>query len=147
MLCLSILIKMILVMFFFVKQKTAYELRISDWSSDVCSSDLGVGRRTAAVLDGPPVERDLTAAAVRDHHQMRIARRQIDVARLDRHSRLGDPHPALRRQPDLARIEFHEGVGKMQIGRAHVWTPVTTAHLVCRLLLVKTYRLTPTHQN
>src|SRR3546814_3475956 len=35
--------------FFFFKQKTAYEMRISDWSSDVCSSDL-VGhleRRTA----------------------------------------------------------------------------------------------------
>src|SRR3546814_8844018 len=29
--------------FFFFKQKTAYEMRISDWSSDVCSSDL-VGR-------------------------------------------------------------------------------------------------------
>src|SRR3546814_2701030 len=28
--------------FFFFKQKTAYELRISDWSSDVCSSDLEV---------------------------------------------------------------------------------------------------------
>src|SRR3546814_9322683 len=27
-------------LFFFVKQKTAYELRISDWSSDVCSSEL-----------------------------------------------------------------------------------------------------------
>src|SRR3546814_3431754 len=27
-------------MFFFLKQKTAYEMRISDWSSDVCSSDL-----------------------------------------------------------------------------------------------------------
>src|SRR3546814_10073244 len=27
-------------MLFFFKQKTAYELRISDWSSDVCSSDL-----------------------------------------------------------------------------------------------------------
>src|SRR3546814_8087321 len=27
--------------FFFFKQKTAYEMRISDWSSDVCSSDLG----------------------------------------------------------------------------------------------------------
>src|SRR3546814_15658452 len=26
--------------FFFIKQKTAYEMRISDWSSDVCSSDL-----------------------------------------------------------------------------------------------------------
>src|SRR3546814_2899339 len=30
------------VLFFFFKQKTAYDLRISDWSSDVCSSDLGV---------------------------------------------------------------------------------------------------------
>src|SRR3546814_14204470 len=36
---------------FFFKQKTAYEMRISDWSSDVCSSDLGarqVGRRALA---------------------------------------------------------------------------------------------------
>src|SRR3546814_3416780 len=32
--------------FFFFKQKTAYEMRISDWSSDVCSSDLPTkGRR------------------------------------------------------------------------------------------------------
>src|SRR3546814_9132518 len=32
-------------LFFFFKQKTAYEMRISDWSSDVCSSDLaGAGR-------------------------------------------------------------------------------------------------------
>src|SRR3546814_10419832 len=31
-------------MFFFFKQKTAYEMRISDWSSDVCSSDLQPGR-------------------------------------------------------------------------------------------------------
>src|SRR3546814_4687405 len=30
---------------FFFKQKTAYELRISDWSSDVCSSDLRQSRR------------------------------------------------------------------------------------------------------
>src|SRR3546814_2932229 len=30
------------VFFFFFKQKTAYEMRISDWSSDVCSSDLSV---------------------------------------------------------------------------------------------------------
>src|SRR3546814_8701003 len=29
--------------FFFFKQKTAYEMRISDWSSDVCSSDLTTG--------------------------------------------------------------------------------------------------------
>src|SRR3546814_10611861 len=31
--------------FFFFKQKTAYEMRISDWSSDVCSSDLFASRR------------------------------------------------------------------------------------------------------
>src|SRR3546814_20906846 len=31
--------------FFFFKQKTAYEMRISDWSSDVCSSDLRPARR------------------------------------------------------------------------------------------------------
>src|SRR3546814_1069659 len=31
---------MLFAVFFFVKQKTAYEMRISDWSSDVCSSDL-----------------------------------------------------------------------------------------------------------
>src|SRR3546814_8851787 len=31
--------------FFFFKQKTAYEMRISDWSSDVCSSDLYTFRR------------------------------------------------------------------------------------------------------
>src|SRR3546814_1740040 len=30
----------IVLVFFFFKQKTAYEMRISDWSSDVCSSDL-----------------------------------------------------------------------------------------------------------
>src|SRR3546814_21110222 len=34
--------------FFFFKQKTAYEMRISDWSSDVCSSDL----RHRVVADG-----------------------------------------------------------------------------------------------
>src|SRR3546814_20186376 len=37
-------------MFVFVKQKTAYEMRISDWSSDVCSSDLLAGN--AAVAEG-----------------------------------------------------------------------------------------------
>src|SRR3546814_9220992 len=33
---------LLLVSIFFFKQKTAYEMRISDWSSDVCSSDLRV---------------------------------------------------------------------------------------------------------
>src|SRR3546814_20894700 len=42
--------------FFFFKQKTAYEMRISDWSSDVCSSDLGVppGPNTATAARALP---------------------------------------------------------------------------------------------
>src|SRR3546814_10437673 len=36
----SFMIFLIFCVFFFFKQKTAYEMRISDWSSDVCSSDL-----------------------------------------------------------------------------------------------------------
>src|SRR3546814_5148141 len=40
---------------FFIKQKTAYEMRISDWSSDVCSSDLQTfleGINEEVVFDG-----------------------------------------------------------------------------------------------
>src|SRR3546814_4820693 len=44
----------IFVIVFFFKQKTAYEMRISDWSSDVCSSDL---------LDGLNGDRQLRADA------------------------------------------------------------------------------------
>src|SRR3546814_1688208 len=35
-------------MIFFFKQKTAYEMRISDWSSDVCSSDLSTIKRSSS---------------------------------------------------------------------------------------------------
>src|SRR3546814_9983219 len=38
-------------LFFFFKQKTAYEMRISDWSSDVCSSDLDRGIAVRPVAD------------------------------------------------------------------------------------------------
>src|SRR3546814_8839473 len=40
------------VFFFFFKQKTAYEMRISDWSSDVCSSDLLPGWLHFLLLEG-----------------------------------------------------------------------------------------------
>src|SRR3546814_8151533 len=42
-------VRVFLVFFFFFKQKTAYEMRISDWSSDVCSSDLTRDEITASV--------------------------------------------------------------------------------------------------
>src|SRR3546814_2929585 len=62
--------------FFFFKQKTAYELRISDWSSDVCSSDLccagdllaGEGRKVGLLLRvGAPLRQcDCNAAGCED---------------------------------------------------------------------------------
>src|SRR3546814_9352579 len=46
------------VIIFFFKQKTAYEMRIGDWSSDVCSSDLAreVARQLASIM-GIPLQR------------------------------------------------------------------------------------------
>src|SRR3546814_8065271 len=38
---------------FFFKQKTAYEMRISDWSSDVCSSDLATVEELMGPVQGP----------------------------------------------------------------------------------------------
>src|SRR3546814_14382151 len=66
------------VVVFFFKQKTAYEMRISDWSSDVCSSDLVAGRiggrgivgadeaRSGAILFKPLFARRACLAAI-DH--------------------------------------------------------------------------------
>src|SRR3546814_1510291 len=45
-----------MVSFFFFKQKTAYEMRISDWSSDVCSSDLST-RKVVDYLRGEIADR------------------------------------------------------------------------------------------
>src|SRR3546814_15846280 len=75
--------------FFFFKQKTAYEMRISDWSSDVCSSDLVVLTRAftslghelgldwaqanaARITSGDPWERLLLAGLARDFQQLRL---------------------------------------------------------------------------
>src|SRR3546814_2563017 len=41
-------------LFFFFKQKTAYEMRISDWSSDVCSSDLFETEHVADAIEIGP---------------------------------------------------------------------------------------------
>src|SRR3546814_9386301 len=54
-------------MFFFFKQKTAYDVRISDWSSDVCSSDLGHEELgLGAVVDGADPQLVLNEDIVRD---------------------------------------------------------------------------------
>src|SRR3546814_20690114 len=67
-----------MVFFFFFKQKTAYEMRISDWSSDVCSSDLTgrtrlQGRSNLAGLGRP---RSLTTSSVASQLPMDFVRLQ-----------------------------------------------------------------------
>src|SRR3546814_2174183 len=63
MLILSVIFVESLIYVFFFKQKTAYEMRISDWSSDVCSSDLARqlcrqwARRRRSVVDRQPDDR------------------------------------------------------------------------------------------
>src|SRR3546814_3438407 len=75
--------------FFFFKQKTAYEMRISDWSSDVCSSDLvvlvldgcGLGDAVGVVEDQPevaqPANARLRAHGGQAHLDARVAQRAL----------------------------------------------------------------------
>src|SRR3546814_3144421 len=56
----------IFVFVFFFKQKTAYEMRISDWSSDVCSSDLGAPRRIGASPAARPTAPGRRCAGTQD---------------------------------------------------------------------------------
>src|SRR3546814_20926557 len=66
-------IKHMLILMFFFKHKTAYEMRISDWSSDVCASDLRplrphplvhvLGREVGEVRPAPEQGRDIAALA------------------------------------------------------------------------------------
>src|SRR3546814_15546943 len=64
--------------FFFFKQKTAYEMRISDWSSDVCSSDLRT-RRPRRWRPHP----DRPAVAARGEQGRRRARRMDEGDRAE----------------------------------------------------------------
>src|SRR3546814_10087771 len=66
--------------FFFFKQKTAYEMRISDWSSDVCSSDLHV---LAAVRVAMVVLQAQAVGGAGDHPGARMV-----VADVERHAQL-----------------------------------------------------------
>src|SRR3546814_17844083 len=76
-----------LVLFFFCKQKTAYEMRISDWSSDVCSSDL---RRRASRREAG---QHLPRGAKRARHALRFRDRPGAAGERGCHAgRLDDRH-------------------------------------------------------
>src|SRR3546814_1149292 len=69
--------------FFFFKQKTAYEMRISDWSSDVCSSDLSRPDPAADAhreihREPRSAHRQEVARAVRGAYPQKAARHRAD---------------------------------------------------------------------
>src|SRR3546814_10415304 len=99
---------------FFFKQKTAYEMRISDWSSDVCSSDLPQPRPELAL-----------------HETARLGFQPFLPAPLRRRHRPGRCPVGPVVQVDRAVLELEQptdggaeggrvGHFRMEIGRAHV---------------------------
>src|SRR3546814_33129 len=77
----------VFLIFFFFKQKTAYEMRISDWSSDVCSSDL------------------LPVDVARQRHRVRIvAERERAILDTDLFYRREEQ--LLKRDPGLSDLDF-----------------------------------------
>src|SRR3546814_11768966 len=93
---------------FFFKQKTAYVMRISDWSSDVCSSDLNAGERRFRILQQPQPLLQRRGARRRQTLDQRSG--QIGIARRQR----------------LARALFERG----KIGRA------SCRERVCQYVLI-----------
>src|SRR3546814_3586836 len=124
-------------------------MRISDWSSDVCSSDLpnATPERADPVLDfrnKPFAVRGATMAAaplrlllvfillLSGLHNAAPAMAGMTHHATDSHlSHHVEPGHASDKDTQTGQqdAELHE------IGRAHVWTTATTAHLVCRLPL------------
>src|SRR3546814_2036591 len=133
----------VLVVFFFFKQKTAYEMRMSDWSSDVCSSDLqcsqlsGLWARANGCGDPgsyssckghPPSARSTAPGS----HRLKYAGLNIQAPC----GRPGITHRFNCADFSLACRGLRGYQGKRS--EAHTSeTPVTNAQLVCRLLLEK----------
>src|SRR3546814_2030005 len=66
--------------FFFVKQKTAYEMRISDWSSDVCSSDLHASAAQRRRRRRAPAARSALLVAVEARQKQGEERGRLHIA-------------------------------------------------------------------
>src|SRR3546814_5660042 len=94
---------------FFFKQKTAYEMRISDWSSDVCSSDLMVACRDQPCADPSANYRsgeDFPSQVIGDpeqRHHSKNAQQRRYMDRDDEHQQRNDDGPGHA----LPRMEAH----------------------------------------
>src|SRR3546814_3872332 len=126
---------MVCCLFFFFKQKTAYEMRISDWSSDVCSSDLPArpgrtDRRSAhrrhrraspglspmKLLD-QPIDLIGIATIARAVREGRLSAVALIESRLARIERL---NPRLNAFSEILADRARREAEAVEIGRAHV---------------------------
>src|SRR3546814_6980357 len=135
---------MSVVCIFFFKQKTAYEMRISDWSSDVCSSDL----RALPFIVQLPGSAGVANAMLTDYldlldidHGDAVLEGLPSIVALNAMASRPPPGaggPGGQVQPgtgdgnDPTQQGDQGGQNAPEIGRAHVCNPVTNAHLVCR---------------
>src|SRR3546814_9744268 len=111
--------------FFFFKQKTAYEMRISDWSSDVCSSDLDVDAAAGVIeLDGVA---DHLGQHVAQDRRIEALRSQLGIADQPEHDALlpgrGGEGGQDMLDPLQRRQQFrgeYAAAAVDEIGRAHV---------------------------
>src|SRR3546814_1609177 len=91
-------------LFFFFKQKTAYEMRISDWSSDVCSSDLG-GDQDGLVLVEVVLQQALVELLAVEDVQAQGGLVEHQQPGVDRHHQ--------------RQVQLHDhALGEFEIGRA-----------------------------
>src|SRR3546814_7060229 len=100
-------------MFFFFKQKTAYEMRISDWSSDVCSSDLGMLTRSGLTTRCNAWAKSSPAPAVRHDPPA------LPLLRRHRLERRGDPRRRGRLPRRRVRVVRGHGRGDAQREHEH----------------------------
>src|SRR3546814_3909146 len=100
-------------MIFFFKQKTAYEMRISDWSSDVCSSDLYFRRKLLAWKDDILRESNQTL-----QHLQEDTTQEPDIA--DRASVETDRALELRTRDRQRKLisKIDAAMKRLEIGRA-----------------------------
>src|SRR3546814_9996641 len=99
--------------FFFFKQKTAYEMRISDWSSDVCSSDLRTPSGTRIMSLSVALFNALSGLQVNQTALQVTASNVANVNTPDYARKVHD-------QQNRLLGGMGAGVETAQIGRAHV---------------------------
>src|SRR3546814_8236467 len=108
----------VLVYFFFFKHKTAYDMRISDWSSDVCSSDLPhqIMKNMAKVEKQRIGRNGLKAQHFNEDMDLAVAReRFVQQPEGELHLVLFDPFADRQGNDVLPAIQLREQTGRAQV--------------------------------